>query len=191
MSNPPAKATAWNWVIIGIVLIGGLLYLAYSRRTMANTPAAVAATASAKILETGNVAGRTAPAWTLEDVNGKPVSLAQFAGHPVVMDFWATWCGPCQIEMPWWQQLQEQYKSQGLVIVGVSEDNSLTDVQKYLAKNPINYQIVWDNQSIGATYGTPFGLPTTLFINRQGKITERVMGLEGKPELDKAIRGIL
>lgn len=188
---PAAKSAAMNWIVIGLVLIGGLVYLAYSRK---NSPAAgVHAAASGPILEAGGVAGRIAPNWTLQDVNGKPISLSQFAGHPVVMDFWATWCGPCQIELPWWQQLQEQYRGQGLIIVGVSEDAALADVQKYLAKSPINYQIVWDggNQQFQANYGSPFGLPTTLFINRQGKVTQRVIGLEGKPELDKAIREIL
>lgn len=182
------RSAALNWIITGVVLIGGLVYLAYSRR---NTVPASANSTSSAILETASVVGRTAPGWTLEDVNGKPVSLSQFKGHPVVMDFWATWCGPCQIELPWWKELQDQYRSQGLIIVGVSEDAKLSDVTSYLAKNPLNYKIVWDNAQLGPSYGSPFGLPTTLFINRDGKITQRVEGLEGKPELDKAIQAIL
>ncbi len=186
----PAKNSAWNWIVIGVVLIGGLIYLAISRKNAAATmPAPTGAGNS--ILEAGNVVGRTAPNWTLTDVNGHPISLAQFAGRPVVMDFWATWCGPCQVELPWWKQLQDKYRAQGLEIVGVSEDNSLADVKNYLLKNPLNYEIVWDNQQLENSYGVPYGLPTTLFINRQGKIVERVMGLEGKPELDRAIRHIL
>jgi len=201
-TTPPAprpdggqpKSAVLNWIIIGLVVIGGLVYLAYSRKAAApDTANGTVTGSSAAILEAANVTGRAAPNWTLRDVNGKPVSLSQFAGHPVVMDFWATWCGPCQIELPWWQQFQKQYASQGLVIVGVSEDLNLNDVQKYLAKTPIDYQIVWDGGSntLQNNYGTPFGLPTTLFIDRQGKITERVTGLEGKPELDKAIHAIL
>jgi len=191
--TPAPKSTAANWIIIGVVLVAGLVYLAMSRRTAATTPAALKANASAAILEAGDVAGRMAPNWTLKDVDGKPVSLAQFAGHPVVMDYWATWCGPCQIELPWWKELQDKYRAQGLVIVGVSEDASLGDVQKYLKQNALNYQIVWDggNPQLQQDYGSPFGLPTTLFINRQGKITERVIGLEGKPELEKAVNAIL
>lgn len=193
--KPPApRSAALNWIIIGLVIIGGLVYLAYSRKNAA-PPAtdAVNGAAGEAILQAASVRGRTAPNWTLQDVNGKPVSLSQFAGHPVVLDFWATWCGPCQIEMPWWQALQKQYASQGLVVIGISEDQSLADVQKFLTKTPINYQIVWDSgkSDLSAGYGTPFGLPTTLFINRDGKITQRVTGLESKPELDKAIREIL
>jgi len=193
LSQPsPSKSPVLNWIIIGAVLIGGLVYLAISRKHAAESaPVVAAGNAGGGVLEAGNVVGRTAPQWTLEDANGKPVKLAQFAGHPIVMDFWATWCGPCQIEIPWWQELQKQYAGQGLVIIGVSEDSNLADVQKYLKTNPINYQIVWDNSTLQSTYGSPFGLPTTLFINKDGKIVERVSGLEGKPELDKAIRAIL
>ncbi|HWG36798.1 MAG TPA: redoxin domain-containing protein [Terriglobales bacterium] len=189
----PNKSAAWNWLVIGVVLIGGLVYLAISRKNAAASlpPMAAATSGAGEILETNNVIGRTAPNWTLKDVDGKPVSLSQFAGHPVVLDFWATWCGPCQIEMPWWKQLQDEYRGQGLVIVGISEDQHFGDVKNYVKKNPFNYQIVWDDNSLQATYGSPFGLPTTLFINRAGKITGRVAGLEGKPELEKAIRGIL
>lgn len=189
----PTRTSALNWIIIGVVVIGGLLYLALSRKQQAATPAAVAANAAAPVLEAGTVAGRVAPGWTLTDPQGRPVSLAQFKGHPIVMDFWATWCGPCKIELPWWIELQDKYRSQGLVIIGVSEDSAMADVQKFLKTNAINYQIVWDggNAQLQAGYGTPFGLPTTLFIDRDGKIVKRVIGLEGKPDLEDAVRGIL
>ncbi len=192
-TTPTQKSSAWNWVIIGIIIIGGLVYLAFSHeKTMANQPVAEANGSPANaILETGNPVGRTAPDWTLPTPNGKTLSLAQFAGHPVVLDFWATWCGPCNVERPWWEQLQKQYAGQGLVIIGISEDSSINDVSNFLTKHPTNYRMVWDNQSLQATYGVPFGLPTTLFINKEGKITQRVTGLEGLAELDKAIRGIL
>jgi peroxiredoxin len=188
---PPAKPSVWNWILIGVVLIGGLVYLAISRKDAAAAMPQPAGAAGNAILQAGDVVGRTAPNWTMTDVNGHPVSLSQFAGRPVVMDFWATWCGPCQVELPWWKQLQAKYRAQGLQIIGVSEDGALSDVKNYLQKHPLNYEIVWDNQALQNSYGVPFGLPTTLFINRQGKITQRVMGLEGKPELDRAIRGIL
>lgn len=200
METPPqpkpatSQSAVMNWIIIGLVVIGGLVYLAYSRKNAAPPPNDVVNNATGgPILEAASVSGRTAPNWTLRDASGQPVSLSQFAGHPVVMDFWATWCGPCKIELPWWQQLQKQYAGQGLVIIGVSEDSSVADVQKFLKETPVNYKIVWDGGDAGlqAGYGTPFGLPTTLFINRAGKITQRVTGLEGEPELDKAIRGIL
>ena len=189
MPTTSPKSAVMNRVIIGLVVIGGLLYLAHNHK--AATPAALAKAAAAPILATPSVAGRAAPNWTLNDVTGKPVSLSQYAGHPVVMDFWATWCGPCQVEMPWWKQFQQQYASQGLVILGISEDTTVGDVRKFLVKNPLNYQIVFDGGALPASYGSLLGLPTTVYINRQGKITQVVAGLEGKPEIDRAIRGIL
>jgi peroxiredoxin len=189
-SATPSKTSPLNWILIGIVLIGGLIYLAISRKNAAAMPQPAGAAGSA-VLQSSNVVGRIAPNWTLSDVHGHPVSLSQFAGRPIVMDFWATWCGPCQVELPWWNELQNQYRAQGLQIIGVSEDSALSDVTNYILKNPLDYEIVWDNGKLQNSYGVPFGLPTTLFINRQGKITERVTGLEGKPELDRAIRGIL
>ncbi|MGH9488737.1 MAG: TlpA family protein disulfide reductase [Terriglobales bacterium] len=191
-SSASSKTSAWNWIIIGIIIIGGLVYLAFAHRaTVADQPVVANGSPANAILEASNVIGRAAPNWTLQTPSGKTLSLSQFQGHPVVLDFWATWCAPCKMEMPWWETLQTRYASQGLVIIGISEDSSMGDVQNFLAKNPINYRVVWDNQSLQNTYGVPYGLPTTLFINRQGKITERVAGLEGLPDLDKAIHGIL
>ncbi len=189
MPTTSPKSGVMNWIIIGLVVTGGLLYLAYNHKL--GEPAAAKQAAAEPILASPAAAGRVAPNWTLDDVTGKPVSLQQYAGHPVVLDFWATWCGPCQVEMPWWQQFQKQYASQGLVIVGISEDEKVSDVQGFLKKNPLDYQVVFDGGAMPASYGTVLGLPTTIYINRQGKITQVVAGLEGKPEIDKAIHGIL
>ena len=191
MEKTNNRSGVWNWIIIGAVLIGGLMYLAYTRKQ--EGPALVKAERGAPILESGSVSGRTAPNWVMDNLSGQPVSLKQFAGHPVVLDFWATWCGPCQVELPWWNQFQKKYASQGLVIVGISEDTSMAAVRSFMTKTPLHYQIVWDGgkASLPASYGSVFGLPTTLYINRQGKITQMVDGLEAKPEIEKAIRAIL
>lgn len=181
-----------NWVVIGVVLIGGLIYLAHTRRVQQqNAAAQPGGDNGGGLLQAADISGKVAPNWTLQDADGKMVSLSQFKGHPIVLDFWATWCGPCQIEMPWWKQIQDQYRNQGLVIIGVSEDSSAGDVQKYLKTHPINYQIVVDLDHLEASYGDPLGLPTTLFIRRDGTISSRVTGLEDKPELDKNVKQIL
>lgn len=193
--NPPPpsqrRRQVQNWIVIGAVLIGGLIYLAHTRRQAEQNAAASGAPIGDGLLEGANFVGRRAPDWTLPAPDGKPVSLAQFAGHPIVLDFWATWCGPCQVELPWWKQLQEEYRAQGLVIIGVSEDASVKDVQGYLKTHAMNYPVVVDLGHLEASYGDPLGLPTTLFIRRDGTISARIEGLEDQPVLESHVKEIV
>ena len=188
-----ARSRALNWIIIGVVVIGALLYLAKSRRDQAQrSGAAVAMTAgNSLLLVAPEISGRAAPDWTLPDVDGQPVDFAQFKGHPVVIDFWASWCGPCKDEIPWWNQLQAKYKGQGLIIIGVSEDDTVDDVKNFLKTDPLDYTVVMDQQRLQSSYGMPEGLPTTFFIDRNGKIVSRVLGLEAQPELEHRVQQIL
>lgn len=184
------RSAALNWIITGVVLIGGLVYLAYSRR---NTVPASANSTSSAILDAASVVGRTAPGWTLEDVNGKPVSLSQFKGHPVVMDFWATWCGPCQIEIPWFVQFQNEYGSKGLAIVGVSMDeDGWKAINPFVHKRHINYTILLGNDSVATLYGGLDALPTTYILDRQGRIAYPPhIGLVAKSEYLDEIQTLL
>lgn len=192
-TNPPTpRNQALNWVIVGLVIVGGLLYLAKSRRDQAQSAIANGTMPShAPLLVSASVHGAAAPNWTLPGIDGKPVSFSQFKGHPVVIDFWASWCGPCKEEIPFWKQLQDKYRSQGLVIIGVSEDDSTADVKNFLKTTPLNYPVVMDQQRLESSYGMPEGLPTTFFIDRNGKISARVLGLEAQPELEHRVQQIL
>lgn len=187
-----ARSRAMNWIIVGVVVVGALLYLAKTRRDQAQSSGSASAVArNAPLLVAPNIAGRPAPNWTLPDVNGKPVDFSQFKGHPVVIDFWASWCGPCKDEIPWWNQLQAKYKDKGLIIIGVSEDDSVNDVKNFLKTTPLDYTVVMDQQRLESTYGMPEGLPTTFFIDRNGKVSARVLGLEAQPELEHRVQEIL
>ena len=123
-----------------------------------------------------------APTWTLKDVNGQSVSSEQFKGKVVVVDFWATWCAPCRVEIPGYIDLQKKYGPEGLVIVGMSLDAQGPGVvKKFMQQQGINYQIVMADDQVQEDFGGKEGLtaiPTTFIIDRTGKIRDRKVGAE-------------
>lgn len=138
------------------------------------------------------LSGKPAPAWKLKDVNGKTVQLADFKGKVVILDFWATWCGPCKIEIPSFVALQKQYHDQGLQVIGLSVDQGGPSVVKqFIPKLGINYPVVMANQEVQADYGNIQAIPTTFIINRQGVIVAKHVGVTQKAEFEKEIKPLL
>jgi thiol-disulfide isomerase/thioredoxin len=122
-------------------------------------------------------AQEAAPSWTLKDLDGREVSSSQFAGKVVVVDFWATWCGPCVEEIPGYVALQKKYGKDGLVIVGISLDRAgPARVKKFAEENGMNYVLVMGNDSVGEAFGGIEAIPTTFLISRDGKVVHRKMG---------------
>jgi thiol-disulfide isomerase/thioredoxin len=133
-----------------------------------------------------------APAWKLEDLAGKPVSFEQFKGKVVVVDFWATWCGPCKIEIPGYIDLQAKYGKDGFMIVGISLDEGGADVVKAFAeKAKINYQLVMADEKVVTAFGGVEGIPTTFLIDRSGQIRDRKVGAEATAEYEKKVAAIM
>jgi len=136
--------------------------------------------------------GTPAPDFTLETLDGKNVSLSSLRGKAVVVNFWATWCGPCKIETPWLVELQNQYGAQGLQIVGVAMDDSGKDEIARFAKDMgMNYPVVLGKEAVGQAYGGVDALPESFFVGRDGKIVDKIMGLEGRSEIEDAIKKAL
>ncbi|MCK5832512.1 TlpA family protein disulfide reductase [bacterium] len=132
-----------------------------------------------------------APNFTLVDLEGNKISLSDYAGKVVILDFWAVWCGPCRMEIPGFIELQNKYKSEGLVILGVSLDRNHSTVPGYAKKTGINYPIVFGDQHIVTAYGNVASIPTTFIIDRNGCIKEKLIGYHSKDQLEKYIKPLL
>lgn len=168
----------------------------------AATPAQSAASAEDEGFNPNPLQGKMAPNFTLKDTSGRPVSLSQFKGKAVVVDFWATWCAPCKIEIPWLEKFNDEYSAQGLEILGISEDNLNMENKAELAKEKqaiadkakdlkINYPVLIDDADVSTPYGGVDGLPTTFFINREGKVVASTVGLAPRDEIEANIKKAL
>lgn len=138
--------------------------------------------------------GNAAPDFDLPviDGKGKKMKLSELKGKTVVVDFWATWCDPCKIEIPWLVDLQKKYAAQGLQIVGVAEDDSSEEeISAFTKKMGINYPTLKGTEGVADNYGGLQGLPTTFFLDRSGKVVVREVGLKGQDELERNIKAAL
>ncbi len=127
------------------------------------------------------VRGQLAPDFDLKSLDGKKVKLSDFRGKAVLLNFWATWCGPCKIEMPWFVELQKQYGPDGLQIVGVAmDDSSDEDIAKFTKEMGVNYPVLLGTEAVGESYGGVSVLPTTFFVDRDGKVVAREFGLQSR-----------
>jgi thiol-disulfide isomerase/thioredoxin len=133
-----------------------------------------------------------APDWELTDLNGKLVKFSDFRGHVLILDFWATWCAPCRIEIPHFVELQKQYGDKGLTVIGVSLDEQGPEVvKKFVKRLGVNYAIVVGNQKVVEAYGGVYAIPTTFVIDRQGRIVSEHMGYDDKEVFEKEIQSLL
>lgn len=140
----------------------------------------------------GDMKGKPAPEFTLQSLEGKSVSLSDFRGKAVLLNFWATWCAPCKIEMPWFVELQKEYASQGLQILGVAmDDASPEDIAKFAKDLGVDYPILIGKESVGDAYGGVQFLPATFYIDREGRVVDKVFGLKGRGEIEEAVKKAL
>lgn len=137
--------------------------------------------------------GKPAPLnYTLKDMNGIDVSLASFKGKVILLNFWATWCGPCKLEIPWLMELQQEHKD-NLVVLGFSVDDTVEKMRPYATDMKINYPLLvgLGREDVQDAYGPLWALPLTVIIGRDGNIEYRHTGIATKEEFDQAIKAAL
>ena len=146
--------------------------------------------------------GKPAPAFSLEDPAGKKVSLADYKGKAVLINFWATWCGPCKIETPWLVDLRNQYAGQGFEILGITTDDidrtdakmfgeEKKEISDFVQKMHMPYPVLIQGDTISKPYGGLDAMPTSFFVDRTGKIVAATMGISSKDDIETNIKKAL
>jgi cytochrome c biogenesis protein CcmG/thiol:disulfide interchange protein DsbE len=206
-----------NTLVLGITLLI-LVIFAWAgwanwehRRQEAAKAAAKAAQAQLAAGETADamytsspLLGKQAPNFTLEDLNGKKESLADYKGKALLINFWATWCGPCKFETPWLVDLRNEYVGKGFEILGVdAEDDEVTpsdaagwakdkaSVAQFVKKEKMPYPILLGGDSISNAYGGLDAMPTSFWVDRSGKVIAAQMGITSKDDMEDKIKKTL
>jgi thiol-disulfide isomerase/thioredoxin len=131
--------------------------------------------------------------FTLKDIDNREVRLADLKGKVILLDFWATWCGPCKIEIPWFVEFQNRYGKDGLQVVGVSVDDTADKLRPYVRELNMNYPVLLglDRDDVQEAYGPMLGIPVSVIISRDGKVCGRHTGLAAKDGFEHEITSLL
>jgi cytochrome c biogenesis protein CcmG/thiol:disulfide interchange protein DsbE len=143
-----------------------------------------------------SLVGKPAPDFVLENLSGQAVSLSSFKGKPLLINFWATWCGPCKIETPWLIELQNQYAAKGFQIVGISTEgddlqpgdkdgwaHDKAAIAKFVKEYHMQYPVLVNGDSLATEYGGLDAMPTSIYVNREGKVVAMQLGISSKEDM--------
>jgi thiol-disulfide isomerase/thioredoxin len=189
----------WAIAIVGVVALAALTVTTQMPWLTRDEPALV--TADAHGAEDSGGAMLSCPAdakpanlnFTMKDIQGKDVSLSQYKGKVLMLDFWATWCGPCKVEIPHFIEFQEKYGKQGLQIVGISVDDTVEKLEPYVREMKMNYPVLQGlgHDDVQDAYGPILGIPVSVLISREGKICATHTGLTSKDVFEREIKALI
>ncbi len=148
------------------------------------------ATALAVVLVNAAESREAAPSFDLVNSDGAPVSLSQYKGKVVLLDFWATWCTGCKVEIPWYMQFSNKYQRDGLVVLGVAMDDTWQPVKPFVKEKKMNYPVVLGNKQIAKQYGLT-SMPKTLLIDRDGRIAYSFTGIVDRDQFESELKSLL
>jgi peroxiredoxin len=171
---------------VGRVLLAGTVCLALFLGACSSSHKAAAASVKPEKER------KRAPEFELKDADGKVVKLSDYKGKIVLLNFWATWCGPCKIEIPWFMEFEQKNKDRGFAVLGVAmDDDGWEAVKPYISQHRVNYRVLLGSDSIAQKYGGVDSLPTTFLLDRDGKIAAVHVGLVSKGDYQDEINHLL
>jgi thiol-disulfide isomerase/thioredoxin len=135
--------------------------------------------------------GDSAPSFSRANLAGKQVKLTEYRGKLVLLNFWATWCGPCRKEMPLFSKWQQDYGAKGLQIIGLSMDDEAATVKEFLTQRPVTYPILMGDAKLGEEFGGVLGLPLSFLIDAQGRVVAKYQGEADLSKMEAKIKELL
>ena len=206
-----------NTIVIGVTLfiLAGLAWAGWANweyrkqaaeRALASASHAelIPATAGDVPQSQTSLIGKPAPDFVLQDVSGKTVALSSFKGKPLLINFWATWCGPCKIETPWLIELQKEYASKGFEVIGISTegedlkpddkegfDRQKAAIAKFIKEEQMQYPVLVNGDSLVGPYGGLDAMPTSVYVDPEGKVVAVQLGITSKEDMEANIKKAL
>jgi thiol-disulfide isomerase/thioredoxin len=182
-----------RWIIAGAAALSlGILTLPMLRgRNGGGEPIRPNADSVASKTPSCDATGVATYDFVLKDQHNVPVKMADYKGKVVIVNFWATWCGPCKIEIPDFVKLYSEYKDKGLVIVGISIDDSPEQLQSFMSEYKMNYPVLQMTPDVESAWGPFYGYPTSFVVARDGSICTKHLGPATKEQFEREVKVLL